>query len=183
MIFDEIFNKVVFLFCLQDGIKRFEVENYQNDQVLKLCEKLCDCKFDSIKEMLNSSDETVIGLGLKTLAELDYKKYYNTAIHLLCTSSGRWGRNKIRQNTSVKYMLKTLDLWRWVNERYSKETTQEDFDMLKQVLHEDFKSYVEDFRRSFTNKYPFANVEFSYDFNISAKLGEIKEVDISEEDD
>ena len=40
------------MFCLQDGIKRFEVENYRNDQVLKLCEKLCDCKFESIKEML-----------------------------------------------------------------------------------------------------------------------------------
>jgi hypothetical protein len=139
--------------------------------------------YDSIKEMLNSSDETVIGLGLKTLAELDYKKYYNTAIHLLCTSNRRWGNNKIRQNTSVKYMLKTLDLWRWINERYSKETTQEDFDMLKQVLYEDFKDYVEDFKRSFINKYPFANVEFSYDFNISAKLGEVKEVDITEDDD
>ena len=45
-------NKVVFLFRLQDGIKRFVVENYENDQVLKLCEKLCDCKFESIKEML-----------------------------------------------------------------------------------------------------------------------------------
>lgn len=45
-------NKVVFLFCLQEGIKRFEVENYQNDQVLKLCEKLCGCKFESIKSML-----------------------------------------------------------------------------------------------------------------------------------
>lgn len=45
-------NKVVFLFRLQDGIKRFEVENYENDQVLKLCEKLCDRKFESIKEML-----------------------------------------------------------------------------------------------------------------------------------
>lgn len=139
--------------------------------------------YDSIKEMLNSSDETVIGLGLKTLAELDYKKYYNTAIHLLCTSGERWSSNKIKQNTNVKYMLKTLDLWKLINERYSKETTQEDFDMLKQVLHEDFKSYVENFKRSFTNKYPFANVEFSYDFNISAKLGEIKEVGISEDDD
>lgn len=139
--------------------------------------------YDSIKEMLNSSDETVIGLGLKTLAELDYKKYYNTTIHLLCTSNRRWCRNKIRQNTSVKYMLKTLDLWRYINERYSKETTQEDFDMFKQTLQEDFKSYVEDFKRSFTNKYPFANVEFSYDFNISAKLGKIKEIDISEDND
>ena len=45
-------NKVVFLFRLQDGIKRFEVENYENEQVLELCEKLCDCKFESIKKML-----------------------------------------------------------------------------------------------------------------------------------
>lgn len=139
--------------------------------------------YDSIKEMLNSSDKTVIGLGLKTLAELDYKKYHNTAIHLLCTSNKRWSNNKIRQNTSVKYMLKTLNLWTYVNERYSKETTQEDFDMLKQVLHDNFENYVEDFKRSFINKYPFVNVEFSYDFNISAKLGEIKEVDITEDDD
>lgn len=45
-------NKVVFLFHLQDGVKRFEVEDYENDQVLKLCEKLCGCKFESIKSML-----------------------------------------------------------------------------------------------------------------------------------
>lgn len=44
--------KVVFIFHLQDGIKRFEVENYENDEVLHLCEKLCDCKFESIKSML-----------------------------------------------------------------------------------------------------------------------------------
>ena len=45
-------NKVVFLFQLQYGVKRFEVENYENDEVLKLCEKLCGCKFESIKKML-----------------------------------------------------------------------------------------------------------------------------------
>lgn len=45
-------NKVVFLFQLQDGVKRFEVENYKNGQVLKLCEKMCGCKFESIKSML-----------------------------------------------------------------------------------------------------------------------------------
>ncbi len=43
---------VIFLFHLQEGIKRFEIENYKNDEVLKLCEKLCDCKFHSIEEML-----------------------------------------------------------------------------------------------------------------------------------
>lgn len=45
-------DEVVFHFHLQDGIKRFKVENYENDEVLKLCEKLCDCRFESIKKML-----------------------------------------------------------------------------------------------------------------------------------
>ena len=44
--------KIVFLFHLRDGIKRYEVENYTNDEVLKLCERLCDCKFSSLKDML-----------------------------------------------------------------------------------------------------------------------------------
>ena len=34
--------------------------------------------YDSIKQMLNSSDMTVVGLGLKALAEMDYEKYKNT---------------------------------------------------------------------------------------------------------
>lgn len=45
-------DKVIFMFHLEDGIKRFEVEAYDNEEVLKLCEKLCDCKFESIKDML-----------------------------------------------------------------------------------------------------------------------------------
>jgi len=43
---------VIFLFHLQDGIKRYEVHNYENNEVLALCEKLCDRKFGSIKDML-----------------------------------------------------------------------------------------------------------------------------------
>lgn len=43
---------VIFLFHLEDGIKRYVVNNYSNDEVLKLCEKLCECKFESIKTML-----------------------------------------------------------------------------------------------------------------------------------
>ena len=45
-------DKVVFLFRLKEGIKKFEVEDHENDQVLNLCEKLCDCTFESIKEMI-----------------------------------------------------------------------------------------------------------------------------------
>ena len=48
-------DKVVFLFHLQEGFKRFEVENFNNEEVLQLCEKLCNCKFESIKKMLSDN--------------------------------------------------------------------------------------------------------------------------------
>ena len=56
-------NKVIFIFHLEDGFKRYEVENFINNEVLELCEKLCDCKFESIKKML--SDNVFYGRILK----------------------------------------------------------------------------------------------------------------------
>lgn len=46
---------VVFIFHLQNSIKRYNVKNYINDEVLSLCEKLCECKFTSIKDMLKEN--------------------------------------------------------------------------------------------------------------------------------
>jgi hypothetical protein len=40
------------VFHLQEGIKKYIVNNYENDEVLELCKKLCDRKFESIKNML-----------------------------------------------------------------------------------------------------------------------------------
>lgn len=48
-------DKVIFLFHLQDGFKRYEVNDYNNDEVLSLCKKLCNCKFGSIKQMLSDN--------------------------------------------------------------------------------------------------------------------------------
>ncbi len=45
-------NGVVFLFHLQDGIKRYEVCDFMDDEVLGLCEKFCECKFESLKSMI-----------------------------------------------------------------------------------------------------------------------------------
>ncbi len=45
-------NGVVFLFHLDDGIRRYEVHDFNNNEVLSLCEKLCECKFESLKQML-----------------------------------------------------------------------------------------------------------------------------------
>lgn len=46
---------VIFLFHLEDGIKRYDVKDYNNDEVLSLCEKLCERKFKSIKDMLKEN--------------------------------------------------------------------------------------------------------------------------------
>ncbi len=47
--------KVVFLFHLEDGFKRYVVENFENNEVLELCEQLCECKFESLKSMLSGN--------------------------------------------------------------------------------------------------------------------------------
>lgn len=46
---------VVFLFHLEDGIKRYEVNDFENDEVLAICEKLCECKIGSLKTMLSEN--------------------------------------------------------------------------------------------------------------------------------
>ena len=46
---------VIFLFHLESGIKRYEVYFYENKEVLALCEKLCECKFESIYSMLKGN--------------------------------------------------------------------------------------------------------------------------------
>lgn len=45
-------DRAVFLFCLQDGVRKYKADNFQNDEVLAICEELCECRFGSLKEML-----------------------------------------------------------------------------------------------------------------------------------
>lgn len=47
---------VVFLFQLENGLKRYEVYNLENAEVLELCEKLCQCRFGTIKSMLAGNE-------------------------------------------------------------------------------------------------------------------------------
>ena len=44
--------KVVFLFQMPGGVKRYEVVGFENSEVLALCEKLCECRLESIHAML-----------------------------------------------------------------------------------------------------------------------------------
>ena len=131
--------------------------------------------YDSFKEMLNSSDNSVIALGLKAIAEMDYKTYHNTVVHLLYSNS-KWFYNGIKQNSgsSVKYMLNYLGLWRNVLDKYTKTITQEDFDLMQEVAVSTFKEKVEDLKKSFKLEFPFTNLELSYQFKISPRLETIE---------
>lgn len=48
-------NCVTFLFRLSSGIRRFEVHDFDDAEVLALCEKLAERKFSSIKNMLEEN--------------------------------------------------------------------------------------------------------------------------------
>ena len=127
--------------------------------------------YDNLREMLNSSDSTVVGLGLKAVAEMNYEKYRNTTIHLLATNP-RWERNDMRSSASVKYMLNYLDLWKSSREHYSSTITQEDFTLMQEVVKNDFQEKIETIHKQFNNKFPFAKLNLTYQFEVSSKLEE-----------
>ena len=127
--------------------------------------------YDNLREMLNSSDSTVVGLGLKAVAEMDYEKYRNTTIHLLATNP-RWERNDMRSSASIKYMLNYLDLWKSSREHYSSTITQEDFTLMQEVVKNDFQKKIETIHKQFNNKFPFAKLNLTYQFEVSSKLEE-----------
>ena len=128
--------------------------------------------YDNLREMLNSSDSTVVGLGLKAVAEMDYEKYRNTTVHLLANNNIHWERNAMRSSASVKYMLNYLKLWRSSIEHYASTTTQEDFALMQEVVKSDFKERVESIQKQFNNRFPFAKLDLTYQFEVSPKLEE-----------
>lgn len=128
--------------------------------------------YDNLREMLNSSDSTVVGLGLKAVAEMDYEKYRNTTIHLLANNNIHWERNAMRSSASVKYMLNYLKLWRSSREPYASTTTQEDFALMQEVVKSDFEERVEAIQKQFNNRFPFAKLDLTYQFEVSPKLEE-----------
>lgn len=126
--------------------------------------------YDNLNEMLNSTDVTVVGLGLKAIAEMDYEKYRNTAVHLLCNNNMNWASNPMRFSSSVKYMLNYLGLCRGEREHYANTTTQEDFTLMQEVIKSDINEKVEAIKKAFNSRFPFANLDLSYEFEVSPKL-------------
>ena len=139
--------------------------------------------YDNLKEMLNSSDNNIVGLGLKAVAEMDYKKYRNTTIHLLCSCGTRWIRNEMRSSSSVKYMLNYLGLWRGPQECYADTITKEDFALLQEAINDFFKEMIETVQGSFNSRFPFAKIDLSYQFKISPKLEEDNTLETEDNED
>lgn len=126
--------------------------------------------FDNIKQMLESTDSTVVGIGLKTLAELDYEKYKNTAILLLCSSKGnRWLRNEMKNSASVKYMLKFLNLWNNNIEHYSTTINNDDFNLLQEAVLASFKEDLNALTSHLLRRFPFVDVTFNYDVAVAPR--------------
>lgn len=139
--------------------------------------------YDNLKEMLKSSDSNVVGLGLKAVAEMDYRKYRNTAIHLLCNCGTRWIKNEMRSSSNVKYMLNYLGLWRSARENYTDVITQEDFALMQKVVSDDFNNRIEYTKDAFNSRFPFANIDLSYQFEISPKLEEDNTLETKDNED
>lgn len=129
--------------------------------------------YNSMMEMLNSTDDTIIGLALKTISEFNYTKYHNSILHLLTECSQRWRDNNIKNTVSVKHMLHYLKIWSGNYVTYSDHTTQEDFDLMLEIVESDFKDALTKVHLDYLGKYSFANIDLSYDFNITPKLIEV----------
>lgn len=124
--------------------------------------------FSNIKQMLESTDSNIVGIGLKTLAELDYEKYKNTAILLLCSSKGcKWLKNEMKHNTSVKYMLNFLNLRNYAVEHYSSTINEEDFKLLQDTINLTFEEEINIVKANFLKRFPFVNLTFNYDITTS----------------
>jgi len=48
-------DQVIFLFHLPEGLRRYEAVGFENDEVLRLCERLCECRFESLYSMLSGN--------------------------------------------------------------------------------------------------------------------------------
>ena len=121
-------------------------------------------------EMLNSKDFNIIGLALKTISEFNYTKYHNSILNLLTERSQLWRDNNMKNTVSVKHMLDYLKIRLSNNPVYLDKTTQEDFDLMLEIVESDFKNSLNKVHLDYLTKYSFANLDLSYEFQVTPKL-------------
>ena len=114
----------------------------------------------SIVEMLNSNDEDIVGLGLKTLASIDYANYKQTVTTVLMNTS-MWSSNKALTSSAVKCMFHTLGfkgcIRPWNMFYKGNDVTKEDYEIVTKLLRH-FRPTNEDYL-SFCCRVPFITVD------------------------
>lgn len=132
--------------------------------------KITRTVLENIRQMLNSKDKATIVLGLKTLAELDYEKYRNTVVLLLNSVSSLWSCYKVDGGTSVKFMLNTLGMWKYVNRSFTPTITEDDYDFIKEDVEKDLQQRLQDFIMRVKQSYPFMDLDLDVVLKKSPKI-------------
>lgn len=123
--------------------------------------------YTSIMDMLSSTDKDSVSLGLKTLAELDYEKYKNSIMHLLHKTSKYWTHNDTRNSSTVKFMLKHLNMWETAYPRYTKTIEPEDFNIMESIVKNEIMEYLENGINFYKTRFPFVNVQIDLSMDMT----------------
>lgn len=125
--------------------------------------------YKSMVEMFKSQEPSLIGLALKTIAELDYVKYKNSISSLLSVYFKYWAGNPMQNTVSVKHMLDYLNIKNAMFRYYSNTIESEDFTLMSMIIKQELQNSIDEQLMEFTRTYPFADINISYDINVLRK--------------
>lgn len=125
--------------------------------------------YKSMVEMFKSQEPSLVGLALKTVAELDYIKYKNSISSLLSVYFKYWAGNPMQNTVSVKHMLDYLNIRNSMFRYYSNTIESEDFALMSMIIKQELQNSINEQLTEFTRTYPFADINISYDINVLRK--------------
>lgn len=128
--------------------------------------------FKSIEQMLGNNDDTIVGLGLKSLAELDYPKYRNTIVTLLDHTWDKWHRNKAVTNTKVRFMLQSLKMAssRYSTANYTETINKEDFRLIEPTIRQEYENQLKRLNEAMKKRYKFLEMEIEWRMELVPSL-------------
>lgn len=92
---------------LDGDSKKFVNEFELYDKLVDDDEDIYD-SIEGIMDLLGSSSDESVGLGLKMISNLNFSKYRNVFIEMLCQTKEKWQLHKTRDSVNVKFMLNYL---------------------------------------------------------------------------
>lgn len=99
----------------------------------------------SIRDMINSSEDSTVAVGLKTLSVMDWMHYTNSVKYILRNCTSYWRYSRAISSKPVKYMLVTISgsvrkRW-WPGCYYTGTIYKQDYELFKQlVMHDEHLS-------------------------------------------